>query len=492
MATYVVKSGETLWSIARQLLGGTTATTTSIAQKVADLKRWNPTVDPGNMPVGTVLNVSDPTLPAPEPEPTPEPEAPVVVVGPPGPEGPAGPIGPEGPAGPAGPAGPQGATGPAGPEGPQGPMGPAGSGTGGSGPTGYLDLAKLKGSGTWTAALKAAIAEVVRVKAAAGTAPPILVPAGQRIDLNGTFTVPDGFALVAFGAGSFQRAARSSNVDIRWSRATSDPTEPMFQLDHTTFDVQLIGLTVQANSGGTFMRTKGHVLWTSVLRDLGLHGFHHLLGTPAEKFLHTLCTFDGRWNCNNSRAQQITMGGSDSPMAFTRFAHDVGGLDRAGFAASNGYLLALMGSQKQDVTGLYFTVEGDASGVLVANSSSDHLDTINFSTIEGRNAGQPCRRDLLRLRGGVLSVAHSRLNYADKPTSSDRGAPIVVEKGTLVLDTVWHTRANNVPADRPVVLVKNGGVLRASRLLTPDGSPWAVAVETGGRVIDPDDTVRLV
>lgn len=355
-----------------------------------------------------------------------------------------------------------------------------------------IDLAALKGTGTWTNALKAAIAELARVKAAAGTAPPILVPAGQRIDLTGTFTVPDGFALVAHGAGSFQRSARSSNVDIRWTRATSDPAEPMFQIDHQTFDVQLIGLTIQANTGGTFMRTKGHVLWTSVLRDLGLHGFHHLLGTPGEKFLHTLCTFDGRWNCNNARGQQITMGGSDSAMAFTRFAHDVGGLDRAGFAATNGYLLALMSSQKQDVTGLYFTVEDQASGVLVANSSTDHLDTLTLSTIEGRNAGRPCRRDLLRLRGGTLSVSHSRLNYADKPTTVDRGAPIVVERGTLLLDSVWHSRASNVPADRPVVLVKNGGVLRASRLLTPDGSPWAVAVETGGKVVDPDDTVRVV
>ncbi len=457
--THRVAPGDTYWAIARQY--GVT---------VAQLRAWNPGMDENALSVGAVINVGEPV------------PAPVPVAGPPGPQGPPGERGPQGEPGPAGPEGPRGA---------QGEPGPPGVGSGSGGVSGFIDLAALKGSGNWTAALKAAIAQVAAVKKSAGSAPPILVPAGQRIDLTGTFTIPDGFSLIALAPGSFQRSARSSSTDIRWSRATSDPTEPMFQIDHTTFDVNLIGLTVQANSGGTFFRTRGHVLWTSVLRDLGLHGFHHLLGTPAEKFLHTLVTFDGRWNCNNSRGQQITMGGSDSPFAFTRFAHDVGSLDRTGFAAANAYLLALMSSQKQDVTGLYFTVEGDASGVLVANSASDHLDTISLSTIEGRNAGQPCRRDLLRLRGGTLAVSHSRLNYADKPTSTDRGASIVVERGTLLLDTVWHTRANGVPADRPVVLVKAGATLRASNLLTPDGSPWAVYAEPGAKVHG-DDTVHVL
>lgn len=352
---------------------------------------------------------------------------------------------------------------------------------------GMIDVGSLKtASNTWDQAFDAAISQAKAKKAATGVAPPIVFPAGERGTLNGTRTVYDGMCLIFPGIGSIQRSANSIQTDWRYNG-----TGPMFVLDHTTFDFTVVGASLQSNNGGVFLDTKGFVLWESTFRDLGFNGWKSGFGTPTSKFLHTLCTFDGRWNVNNCRGPFWNAGGSDSIWAMTRYASDIGGnaTYKSEFAASNGYQLALNGNQKADINGLYFTCEGAASGVLIAMGSSDHLNTISRSTIEGRNAGAPCQRDLLRVRGGRVSIDHSRLNYAAKPVSVDHGAPVVVESGAeLVVDTIEYNRATGVADTVPLFLVKSGGTLRTRRTLTQDGSQVRVFVEAGGNFISEDNT----
>lgn len=361
---------------------------------------------------------------------------------------------------------------------------------------GCVDLGSKKtASNTWDQAFDAAINEAKAKKAATGVAPPILFPAGERVALSGTRVAYDGMCLVGAGIGSIQRSANSIQTDVRYSGAG-----PMFVLDHTTFDVTIIGLSIQGNNAGIFFDTKGFVLWESTFRDMGMNGWKHIWGTPTSKFLNTLCTWDGRHNYNNHRGQPWNLGGSDTSLVFSRFASDVGGnaTYKSEFAATgDGFQLSLNSQQKMAIAGLYFTAEGQASGVKVSNSAGDHLVTITQSIIEGRNAGAPCLRDLLRVTGGRVRVTDSLLNYANKavdsanPGATQHGAPIVVMGGSLSIEACDHNRATGVANSRPVVFVANGAKFRGSNCVSNDGSPWVVAAQASADV-QTDSTFSVV
>lgn len=346
---------------------------------------------------------------------------------------------------------------------------------------GMIDLGSLKtASNTWDQALDAAISQAKAKKVATKVAPPILFPAGEVVSLSGTRVAYDGMCLIGPGIGSIQRSANSIQTDVRYSGAG-----PMFVLAATTFDVTIIGLSIQGNNAGIFFDTKGFVLWESVFRDMGMNGWKHIWGTPTSKFLNTLCTFDGRHNYNNHRGQPWNLGGSDTALVFSRFASDVGGnaTYKSEFAATgDGFQLSLNSQQKMAVSGLYFTAEGQASGVKVSNSGSDHLVSIDKSIIEGRNGGAPCLRDLLRVTGGRVRVTDTLLNYANKPATDAAGAPIVVTGGTLSIEACDHNRASGVSNSKPVVYVANGAKFRGYGCTSNDGSPWVVAAQTSADV----------
>jgi hypothetical protein len=154
---------------------------------------------------------------------------------------------------------------------------------------GCVDLGSKKtASNTWDQAFDAAIADAKTKKTATGVAPAIMFPAGERVALSGTRTAYDGMCLIGPGIGSIQRSANSIQTDVRYSGAG-----PMFVLAATTFDVTIVGLSIQGNNAGIFFDTKGFVLWESTFRDMGMNGWKHIWGTPASKFLNTLCTWDG-------------------------------------------------------------------------------------------------------------------------------------------------------------------------------------------------------
>jgi hypothetical protein len=346
---------------------------------------------------------------------------------------------------------------------------------------GMIDLGSKKtASNTWDQAFDAAIADAKAKKAATGVAPAIMFPAGERVALSGTRTAYDGMCLIGPGIGSIQRSANSIQTDVRYSGAG-----PMFVLAATTFDVTIVGLSIQGNNAGIFFDTKGFVLWESTFRDMGMNGWKHIWGTPASKFLNTLCTWDGRHNYNNHRGQPWNLGGSDSALFFSRFASDVGGnaTYKSEFAATgDGFQLSLNSQQKMAVSGLYFTAEGQASGVKVSNSSSDHLVSLDKSIIEGRNGGAPCLRDLLRVTGGRVRVTDTLLNYANKSGSTEQGAPIVVTGGYLSIEACDHNRASGVSNSKPVVFVANGAKFRGYGCTSNDGSPWVVAAQASADV----------
>lgn len=346
---------------------------------------------------------------------------------------------------------------------------------------GCIDLGSLKtASNTWDQALDAAMSQAKAKKAATGVAPPILFPAGERGTISGTRVAYDGMCWIFPGVGSIQRSANSIQTDWRYSGAG-----PMLVLGATTFDVTIIGPSLQSNNAGIFFDTKGFVLWESTFRDMGMNGWKHIWGTPASKFLNTLCTFDGRHNYNNHRGQPWNLGGSDTALVFSRFASDVGGnaTYRSEFASTgDGFQLSLNSQQKMAIAGLYFTAEGQASGVKVSNSGSDHLVSLTQSIIEGRNAGAPCLRDLLRVTGGRVRVTDTLLNYANKPTATEQGAPIVVTGGTLSIEACDHNRASGVANSRAVVYVANGAKFRGYGCTSNDGSPWVVAAQASADV----------
>lgn len=347
--------------------------------------------------------------------------------------------------------------------------------------------------GTWDQRLDAALSYVGSVKGSQRVAPPILVPMGQQIPLTGTRVLPDGAQLINPGVGSIQRGAASIPSDIRYNGAT------MFVLDHDTFDVTLSGLSVQGNSGGTFFDTRGHVCWESTFRDLGMNGWTSVWGTPTVKFLHTLCTWDGRHNYNNARGTQWNLGGSDSRGPMSRLAMDVGGnaAFQQQFAAANSWLVQFSSSQKGEWHGGYLTCQGAVNGVRVANSATDGRVVLREWALEGRNAWSPCTRDLLRVDSGLVYAYDMALNFAAKPTSVDHGAPVVVSKGAqLHLHGATTARANGTGEDVPLIHVRAGGrlVLRDAAVVNPgsytDARP-RVTVETGASV-DCDGSVVVV
>jgi hypothetical protein len=194
-----------------------------------------------------------------------------------------------------------------------------------------------------------------------------------------------------------------------------------------------------------------------------------------------------RHNYNNHRGQPWNLGGSDSALFFSRFASDVGGnaTYKSEFAATgDGFQLSLNSQQKMAVSGLYFTAEGQASGVKVSNSSSDHLVSLDKSIIEGRNGGAPCLRDLLRVTGGRVRVTDTLLNYANKSGSTEQGAPIVVTGGYLSIEACDHNRASGVSNSKPVVFVANGAKFRGYGCTSNDGSPWVVVAQASADVPD--------
>jgi hypothetical protein len=346
--------------------------------------------------------------------------------------------------------------------------------------------------------LDAALSYVGAIRGKTTITPPLIAPT-SRFDTSGTRVIPDGLVISYPWAPNtdFQRGAESAHVD--W-RHTSGPDKPMFVLDHDTFGVALERFTVMSTAAGVFFDTRGHTLWTSTIRDLGATGFKHVLGTPTSKFLNTLITLEGVLNFNNASGQQVTWGGSDTRSFPARFAMDVGGAksNKDAFAAANAYLFALSWQEKSDLDGFYITAEGAASAVLVDGRKSAGRLTLDKSIIEGRNDRQPCTRDLLRVRGGLVHADALSVNYAKKPTSVDRGAPIVVESGArLHLTRFSHSPAAGVGEDVPVVLVKAGGklVIRDAEA-TGDAVGWKnprirVAVEKGG-IVPPDDSVVIV
>lgn len=347
-----------------------------------------------------------------------------------------------------GPAGPQGPAGPAGPPGPQGPPGAGGAPT----------LADFSGT-DWDAKVDDAMAWVTSQRAAQRITPPILVPAVE-ITTAKPRTLVDGFQLVyPHGPGSLPRSAES--VPCLWHYTG---TAPMWTLDHATFDVGFRGITFESTQGAAWFDTAGFVLWTSVLDSLGFSGWQHILGTDTQPWLNTACTLSGRWNVNNARGSQFRPGGSDTFARFTELLGDVGGnaAFQQQFAAAKAYLFDLSSQEKLFLEGLYLTCQGDVGGVRSSNNRSRGPVHLSRSVIEGRNASQPCTRDLLRVSAGVLFADHVQLNYAAKSPMVDYGAPVVVEAGaSLHLSQVSHTRASGVDASRPLVAVAAGGELVA-------------------------------
>lgn len=347
--------------------------------------------------------------------------------------------------------------------------------------------------------LDAALSYVGAIRGSTTITPPLIAPT-SRFETSGTRVVPDGLSIGYPWAPNtdFQRGAESARVD--W-RHTSGPDKPMFVLDHKTFGVALEAFTVLSTAGGIFFDTRGNTLWTSTLRDLGGTGWKHYLGTPTSPFLNTLITIEGTLNLNNARGQQITWGGSDTRSMPARLAMDVGGSAqyKQEFADANGYLIALGWQEKTDLEGFYITAEGAASAVLVQGRTEGGRVLLDGSIIEGRNAGQPCTRDLLRVRKMLVYADGLSLNFAKKPTSVDKGAPVVVEAGArLHLTRFSHSPATGVGENVPVVLVKAGGKLVISGAeATGDAVRWAdprirVAVETGGVLKNVDDSVVSV
>jgi hypothetical protein len=357
---------------------------------------------------------------------------------------------------------------------------------------GGVELASFDGT-TWNTRLNDAFAWVKAERSARSITPPILLPSDEW-SFSGTRALPDGLALVyPFGIGEIPRSAQSVPTLGRY-----EGSGPAFTLDHTTFGVYLSGLTLESRNGGTFFDTMGNVLWTSTLRDLGGSGWKHFLGNPSagRSFLNTACSLEGRWHLNNMRGQQVTLGGSDTQGRMSLSLSDVGGGSTdVDFRSYGGWQWRFDYQEKGTFSGFFMTCQGNVRGIYFGQSRSRNPLFLTDFILEGRNADQPCTTDLLRVTEGTLHVQRASINHANKPTTTDYGAPVVVESGgTLFMDSVAHKA---VPGREqiPLVYVKSGGefVGRLGSLVgEPIGGRKPVVVGRATSRIDVDSTFTVV
>lgn len=350
--------------------------------------------------------------------------------------------------------------------------------------------------------------------AAAQTYKPLIELGNRSHSFTGSLGQPyNGFGLVGSGRGwlNAEQGIRHCNVQLTASGAWIDNTGGQawnyyFEgIDWTT-----------GNTTTQWMRSAGsNAIWAMTGRDLTFQGFNGVLGNGSEKFVTDLCTFNGGWEILSCYDTPINIGGGDNRELWSDGGNIGSGSIPSGGGASK-FLFRFNGNSKATIGPLYITADNGWRGLISTGSSSSGFGQhFRGLVVEGRNPGDPCHGNLIRVEGGSaffygLNVNSGMASPTSPSTSSvnpngttDRGLIEVVGTDTQVdLDGVNFSHATGVAVTTPCVYVAGtaGAVMvtaRAFHTSTRSGSPsWGsqlpvIKQSVTGLVVANDATMAL-
>lgn len=385
-----------------------------------------------------------------------------------------------------------------------------------AGDTGHVTehnrLRKLPGGRQWLdsfdgadddAKLSAAI-----TYAGAQTYPPVIALGNRKYTFNNELgRVYDGFTIEG-PADSWKSSASAQRSGCEVSLAlTPRSGEPAgYWLEATTGTIWnwcVRNIYFTGTGSSQFLRAKGTgagggLLDGCTFHSLQFNGLRSVFGNGSEKCAMQLSNITGHWSIQGCTDTAVRLGGSDN----RKLWGDGLNID-SGTAVSGTYHMIFDYLTKSNVGPIY--VNCDSAGwrgikILGSNQNGDGL-TITGAIIEGRNATNPAKGELITIQGGGPVIRDSTIDCGmTAPYSGDKGMVSIIGSGAqAVLDgCTFELASGQDPASLVCVYVGSGARATVRNILPMQrdtGSPaWGtnlpiVAVEAGstGRT---DDTVN--
>lgn len=313
----------------------------------------------------------------------------------------------------------------------------------------------------------------------------------------------------------------SGNVELNSSTKTKSRqhltmTGSWFTMDGSAsrYSCSFENLALTGGSNATFLgQGSASGVWRNLnIRNITANNMRSLIGTQSTKLLVTSPIFNGWWEINGMYNGHVHIGGSCESILWP----DGGIFDNGGQAyndagGSTGQATIWLDYLEQANVGpIFLTCEDGWTGVRVdgpayngSGGSSNSGGPIRFwgTTIEGRNASQPCWGSLVRVLGGIVQLNHVGLlhamsNPAAMGHSPQDGGGVDIQNGSLVhMNGCGWDRYTGQAETSPLAIVRSGSklVIR-DQFVTVKGGIWTglPRVLNSGGTVSADSSVTVI
>lgn len=282
----------------------------------------------------------------------------------------------------------------------------------------------------------------------------------------------------------------------------------------STYGVTFENLALTGGSAATFLgQGSASSVWRNLnIRNITANNMKSLIGTQTTKLLVTSPIFNGWWEINGMYNGHIHMGGSCESILWP----DGGIFDNGGQAyndagSSTGQATIWFDYLEQANVGpIFLTCEDGWTGVRIdgpayngSGGTSNSGGPIRFwgTTIEGRNAAQPCWGSVVRVLGGIaqfnnVNFLHAMSNPAAMGHSPQDGGAVDIQGSSLVhMNGCGYDRYTGQAETVPLAIVRSGSKLVIKdQLVTVKGGIWTglPRVLNSGGTVSADSSVTVI